>query len=1245
MEEDFYKFYFIYRNDEIEIQCKANEKMGEILKRFASKVGEADNIESLVFLLSGNIVKEDLTVKEIIGKNIFNLKKILVYSNAPIQKPDVIKKSNNIICPECKEDIRLKINNFKIYLYDCKNGHQINDIFLNEFEKTQNINLSKIICDSCKENNKGESYNNEFYFCVTCKFNLCALCNNKHDKNHKIIEHKRKYYFCNEHNDSYIKYCKDCRENLCFSCIEKHKNHKIESYEDIIPDMKTINNEIQNMGKTINDLERNVEQIKNKFDFVLSNIKIYYNIYKEMIDNFEKDNIKNRKYEIFQNINGFKNNIANEINAINENIDYKIKIDKIIEIYEKMINKNIDKKDINNIDNPKKIITCEKCYSIPRITFLLGNKIKIECFQCKTSIIKDISFFDNYILSKNVSDIPQCSYDKNHKSSSVKYCYDCEKFLCNECIKEHNNTFEQAHIFLDQKIQSNIYCKKEGHNGYKFNKYCTICEQYICPKCKCEHESQYYYLNDPNVDKKVKKISEKILKSEEIIETEEKELNIFLEKINNRSETLKKMFENYKERNLKVISVYKLLIDNFNKIKYLNNFNLENNIILNDNFDFNLSSSEISLKFKYEDNVCLSSLYNKLCNFYLNKNYIITKYHPEYIITKKFCNRKIQKVICINDEKFIFIFEKGNSFFFLFKTEKNIFNFEEIRFNVIIKDIFLLQDQNFAFLSDGNNIGICKYNNNEYSKTFEISGICFFLGDLFNKSRFFIVENNSDTFAIKYFFEMEKKFYERNDKYGKFILYIKRKDSSAIKNMFIDINSIIENSSIKSKHKDKLKDLFKLPNNVVNKYELLLKIDFSLLEFIDYKTINYYNKLKDLKNKKDAIENEPNKDNVIINTNNVIFKLKSLSKIKGKYKEKLDYILSLYNLIKDIRAIYFDIIAINSKFNNGYNFNNNSIIFLVDKYPFIEFELKNNKFYSPITRNFLPNKDDVYRDFEIKHIFSNFIILNNYNKKGFYILVKKDDTYLIKGEFKYYSNIIPKNEYILYDVVNNNDLEFQMINLLNNSSDEYNYLQQMFKFRVSFNIPKITTLNNNKFLLLYENNQMCIIDFKSLFESNHNNSLDNNKNNSDNNIKEIKIKEVGPLKPKIMKHSDIYSNSYEPSNLFIEDDHYYCSSSNEPGHYIEFDFKKEYNFSCFILICYEKETRCRLKKYSMKLFDEKGRQTNLFEFTGKKENSFEKKYLGDKARYIRLDFLENFTGAYYIIKNIKFYAFDEIDDS
>ena len=56
-----------------------------------------------------------------------------------------------------------------------------------------------------------------------------------------------------------------------------------------------INQEIQSMGNAINELERNIEQIKKKFDFVLENIKIYHNIYKEIIDNFEKD-FQKRKY-------------------------------------------------------------------------------------------------------------------------------------------------------------------------------------------------------------------------------------------------------------------------------------------------------------------------------------------------------------------------------------------------------------------------------------------------------------------------------------------------------------------------------------------------------------------------------------------------------------------------------------------------------------------------------------------------------------------------------------------------------------------------------------------------------------------------------------------------------------------------------------------------------------------------------------------------------------------------------------
>ena len=582
-----------------------------------------------------------------------------------------------------------------------------------------------------------------------------------------------------------------------------------------------------------------------------------------------------------------------------------------------MINKNINKKDTNNINNSYKIITCENCFNIPRITFLFGNKIKLECSQCKTSIIKDISFFDKYILSNNLSDLPKCSFNNNHKSPSVKYCYECEKYLCNECVKEHNLNFQQKHIFLDQKIKSNIFCQKEGHNENKFNKYCRVCELYICPKCKCDHESQYYYLNDPNVDKKIKKINEKILNSEIMMEIEEKELNIFLEKVNNKIESLKMIFESYKERNLKAISLYKLLIDNFNKIKSLNNYNLENNIILNDSFDFNLSSSEIFIKLENEDEVCLSSLYNKLYNFYLNKNYIITKQNPEYVITEKFCHRKVQKVIFINDENFIFFFEKGNNFYISYKNNQNIYRLKETRLTIIIKDIILLKDENLALIDNKNKFYILKKIDNEYLISWSLADINLFVNDLNDKSRFFIMKNKPDIFQLKYYYELKKQYFEKNDKYGNFILYIKRKNLFSINNIFNEINSNIDNSSIKSKHKEKLKNVFKLTKNVNNEFELLLKIDSDLLEFIDHKTINYYNKLKNLKNKKDVIENGQNKDNVIINTNNVIYKLKSLNKIKGEYKEKLDYILSLFNLIKEIRDIYFEYIAINLRFNNA----------------------------------------------------------------------------------------------------------------------------------------------------------------------------------------------------------------------------------------------------------------------------------------------------------------------------------------
>ena len=116
--------------------------------------------------------------------------RILVYdSDMEKSKNENSKKPKNIICPKCKENIKMDIKDFKINLYECKNGNEIKNILLNEFDETQSIELDKIICYTCKIKDKSKTYNNEFLKCLKYYKNLCPLCKSKHDNKHEIIDY------------------------------------------------------------------------------------------------------------------------------------------------------------------------------------------------------------------------------------------------------------------------------------------------------------------------------------------------------------------------------------------------------------------------------------------------------------------------------------------------------------------------------------------------------------------------------------------------------------------------------------------------------------------------------------------------------------------------------------------------------------------------------------------------------------------------------------------------------------------------------------------------------------------------------------------------------------------------------------------------------------------------------------------------------------------------------------------------
>ena len=103
--------------------------------------------------------------------------------------------------------------------------------------------MQNIKCQVCNRPNK---FNN-FFRCLTCKTNICFLCQLNHDKTHNIINCNKMQldYICEIHNMDYSNYCVDCGKNICQLCINDHKNHIIISLNDLSSDKNTKINELR----------------------------------------------------------------------------------------------------------------------------------------------------------------------------------------------------------------------------------------------------------------------------------------------------------------------------------------------------------------------------------------------------------------------------------------------------------------------------------------------------------------------------------------------------------------------------------------------------------------------------------------------------------------------------------------------------------------------------------------------------------------------------------------------------------------------------------------------------------------------------------------------------------------------------------------------------------------------------------------------------------------------------------------
>ena len=363
------------------IQAKLDDPFKDVINKFMQK--SLLEPGSVNFLVNGKVINPNESVESHMSNfNKENKKmKIIVTMavNDNSNKEQVIAKSKDIICQNCKEPCRIKTENYKIKLFECINGHIIEDIKFIDFDNTQKINESEIICNNCKFKNKGNCPADEFYRCLNCKLNLCLLCKPNHDPRHNIIKYDNMNYICQIHNEPLIKYCIQCKKNICFAC-EGHKNHECEHLENLIPDMEEKKKILNELKINIDGINKTIKKVIDNLNGFMSYINKFYEINNNILENY---NVKKRNYQVLKNLNEINNNneIIKIIKTINNNNNIKNKISDILDLYNNM---NKDKMNIMtiiyNINNQNKIKIFDEDFvkNNKNNCYLIINNIKQE---------------------------------------------------------------------------------------------------------------------------------------------------------------------------------------------------------------------------------------------------------------------------------------------------------------------------------------------------------------------------------------------------------------------------------------------------------------------------------------------------------------------------------------------------------------------------------------------------------------------------------------------------------------------------------------------------------------------------------------------------------------------------------------------------------------------------------------------------------------------------------------------------
>ena len=794
-----------YLGNRIDIQCNKDEILEKSSQRFAYKLNL--DINNLYFLYSSQLLDLKKTFENVANKEDKNRNKMNIIVNdksATIINPNNVNNSNpwiikskNIICPICQENCLINIRNYKIILFECKNNHETRNIFLQDFNNTQLIDESNIKCSNCNDKNKYNSYKKLFYICLTCDKNLCPLCSQKHNQEHKIAEYNQKYFLCKIHKNSYMSFCKDCNINYCMDCYRKHKTHNNIEYKDILPDTDEINNEIIELRKKIDKLNKIINQMVEKLQKVKDEIEIFYQINYDILHNYK---IENKNYQNIENVNGIVNNI--KMNNIDEiiNCDNDVKQFKnILNIYDKMFNKEknqdidigqkekskMNKLNQKNLKNNFIIKTKNKEQKLndSNRKYLYDTKIRNDFLNSfENSSKKEV---ENRYKIKNKENNIKNNIEEVKIEKKKLYSSDKNSSRTNNSSQKNssfNNKEYNSHIIskINQKKSSespsfyrniNVNVNEKNHfynsiNKPIYNKELQIINKNINPNNYSKTLESNFKSSINNIDND-EFGKNKTLYNNRLINynTVKKKINHFSPKDNEREryigkdikiENVKKNIKFISKSNSKDMNSHKIKpLENLNNILYTKNNSYKNinKDYKNDNYNYNYTEIDSSNNQKR-----ISSSSSPLKRFYNNKKeeIKINKLNNNYNLD---LNKNIKKNNEFdNNNIFNDIKIRTNKDYFNKSNKKNLFkNFEkinsnetnEIKINISpINSFIKIGNENNYKINDNDNDIEHKYlyskNNAKTIKSKEIKEKCDRYSNIKNnnKNNEFIHNNN-----------------------------------------------------------------------------------------------------------------------------------------------------------------------------------------------------------------------------------------------------------------------------------------------------------------------------------------------------------------------------------------------------------------------------------------------------------------------------------------------------------------------